>query len=58
MEEKIDRKYSRGERTSNELALDVTQSFHSDTSAEIPLSRTPANELTKYVVLLSYFVTN
>ncbi|VDM10033.1 unnamed protein product [Wuchereria bancrofti] len=47
MEEKIDRKYSRGERTNSELALDTTQSSHSDTSAEMPLSRALANELTR-----------
>ncbi|MCP9258111.1 Ubiquitin protein ligase E3A [Dirofilaria immitis] len=47
MEEKIDRKYSRGERTRSELELAITQSSHSDTSAEIHLSRTLANELTR-----------
>ncbi|KAL4002772.1 HECT-domain (ubiquitin-transferase) family protein [Acanthocheilonema viteae] len=46
-EEKIDRKYSRGERTISELALDVTQSSHSDTSTEMSLSRTLGNELTR-----------
>lgn len=51
MEEKIDRKYSRGERTSSELALDITQSSHSDTSTEMSLSRTLASELTRFVPL-------
>ncbi|VDM92579.1 unnamed protein product [Onchocerca ochengi] len=47
MEEKIDRKYSRGERINSELELAITQSSHSDTSAEIQFSRTLANELTR-----------
>lgn len=51
MEEKIDRKYSRGERTSSELALDITQSSHSDTSTEMSLSHTLASELTRFVPL-------
>ncbi|EFO20031.1 hypothetical protein LOAG_08458 [Loa loa] len=47
IEEEIDRKCYRGEKTSSELALDITQSSHSDTSASMSLSRTLAGELAR-----------
>uniref|UniRef100_A0A915Q1Q2 HECT-type E3 ubiquitin transferase n=1 Tax=Setaria digitata TaxID=48799 RepID=A0A915Q1Q2_9BILA len=47
LEEKIDRKYSRGERTTSELTLALTQSSHSDTSVALSLSRTQPIELTR-----------
>ncbi|VDK88598.1 unnamed protein product, partial [Litomosoides sigmodontis] len=49
MEEEVDRKYSRGERTNSELALDLTQSSHSHTSTEMPLPPTLASEITRSV---------
>lgn len=56
MEEEVDRKCSRGERTNSELALDITQSSHSHTSTEMPLPPTLTSEITRYVFLLSSLV--
>lgn len=46
VENRLDRKYSRGERTNSETTLTITQSSNSDTSVGISQD----NELTRYVV--------
>lgn len=47
IDEKMDRKHSRGERTSSELALDITQSSHSNPTVGVPLPLMLSNELAR-----------